>query len=64
MDAYDAAMFLSLALAVGTLIVYVWWGAAHGAFLDPGLVPTALVFTLLGLGGALAAKLEGERARS
>lgn len=64
MDAYDAAMYLSLALAAGSLILYVWWGAVHGAFLDPGLVPTTLVFGLLGLVGAYAAKLEGERSRS
>lgn len=64
MDAYDATMYLALALAVAMAVVYLAWGATYGAFLDPGLLSTVGVFGLLGLFGAYAAKLEGEKARA
>lgn len=53
--------YLSLALAVGSVMVYVVWGATNDAFLDPGLVPTTVVFAAIGLLGAYVAKLEAKR---
>lgn len=53
---------LSLLLAVGMAAFYLWWGAVHGAFLDPGLLPTTIVIVLLGLLGAYATKLEAASA--
>lgn len=53
--------YASLALAAAFFLMYVWWAATHNAWTDPGLVPTVVVFILLGLLGAYAAKLEGEK---
>lgn len=53
--------YLSLALAVGSILVYLVWAVTNDAFLDAGLVPTTVVFAAIGLLGAYAAKLEAKR---